>query len=76
MSQTSLVFPTEGIILWYRLYVVHMLCMISTVLYTIGLEFSTFVECLYAVTIVVIPQLQPTILGASHQPEHMCMWTK
>jgi hypothetical protein len=30
---------------------------------------STFVECLDAVTIVVIPQLQSTILGASHQPE-------
>ena len=56
--------------IWYRLYVVQ------AQYYTIDLEFSTFVECLYAVTIVVIPQLQPTILGASYQPEHICMWTK
>ena len=33
------------------------------------IESSTFVECLDTVTIVVIPQLQPAILGASHQPE-------
>ena len=53
----------------YRGYmVVHMHDKHSTMT---DLEFSTFVECLYAVTIVVIPQLQSTILGASHQPEHM-----
>ena len=30
---------------------------------------ATFVECLDAVAIIVVPQLQFTILCASHQPE-------